>query len=193
MICIRLIKPILCLCTVKSQDEPIWPKINEIDRPSRCIRFWFFEDKDKYWDVATWGEGFRFVTYSALKPLTWRILICFTIVLFPDSPAPETHIGRSVNWLLSQKNTNHVCSFPVLWPKQHTFTSILHLTHKHFIYADRSFIWKKRKRKETWVQGQCFTVTAKTINWITPPTTALPIQDETFWDVMTALHFFMEV
>lgn len=26
--------------------------------------------------------------YSALKPLTCRILICFTMVLFPDSPAP---------------------------------------------------------------------------------------------------------
>lgn len=28
-------------------------------------------------------------THSALKPLTCRILICFTMVLFPDSPAPS--------------------------------------------------------------------------------------------------------
>ena len=33
-------------------------------------------------------------TYSALKPLTCRILICLTIVLFPDSPAPEERDGR---------------------------------------------------------------------------------------------------
>lgn len=31
-------------------------------------------------------------THSALKPLTCRIFICFTMVLFPDSPAPsKTH------------------------------------------------------------------------------------------------------
>lgn len=32
----------------------------------------------------------RTITYSALKPFTCNIRICFTIVLFPDSPAPET-------------------------------------------------------------------------------------------------------
>lgn len=28
-------------------------------------------------------------TYSSLNPFTWSILICLTIVLLPDSPAPE--------------------------------------------------------------------------------------------------------
>lgn len=32
---------------------------------------------------------YSYHAYSALKPLTCRILICFTMVLFPDSPAPE--------------------------------------------------------------------------------------------------------
>jgi len=27
--------------------------------------------------------------YSSLNPSTWRILICLTMVLLPDSPAPE--------------------------------------------------------------------------------------------------------
>lgn len=27
-------------------------------------------------------------TYISSKPLTWRIRICLTIVLLPDSPAP---------------------------------------------------------------------------------------------------------
>lgn len=35
---------------------------------------------------------FKLGTHSALKPLTCRIFICFTMVLFPDSPAPsKTH------------------------------------------------------------------------------------------------------
>lgn len=33
-------------------------------------------------------------TYSALKPLTCNIRICLTIVLFPDSPAPESQKKR---------------------------------------------------------------------------------------------------
>lgn len=37
-------------------------------------------------------------THSALKPLTCRILICFTMVLFPDSPAPsKIHTNTSQN------------------------------------------------------------------------------------------------
>lgn len=37
-------------------------------------------------------------SYSELNPLTCRILICFTIVLFPDSPAPkrERRKGRTL-------------------------------------------------------------------------------------------------
>lgn len=33
---------------------------------------------------------FKNKTYASLKPLTCSILICLTIVLLPDSPAPET-------------------------------------------------------------------------------------------------------
>lgn len=38
-------------------------------------------------------------SYSGLKPLTCRILICLTIVLFPDSPAPAD----------KQKEGGHPC------------------------------------------------------------------------------------
>jgi len=34
--------------------------------------------------------AFKNKTYASLKPLTCSILICLTIVLLPDSPAPET-------------------------------------------------------------------------------------------------------
>lgn len=37
---------------------------------------------------------YSYHTYSALKPLTCRIRICFTMVLFPDSPAPESERER---------------------------------------------------------------------------------------------------
>lgn len=38
---------------------------------------------------------FKNKTYASLKPLTCSILICLTIVLLPDSPAPEIKIvGR---------------------------------------------------------------------------------------------------
>lgn len=35
-------------------------------------------------------RSFKNKTYASLKPLTCSILICLTIVLLPDSPAPET-------------------------------------------------------------------------------------------------------
>lgn len=47
-------------------------------------------------------------THSALKPLTCRILICFTMVLFPDSPAPsKTHqkYTRILNKNVTRANT----------------------------------------------------------------------------------------
>lgn len=43
---------------------------------------------------------YSYHTYSALKPLTCRILICFTMVLFPDSPAPERKKERNIKDLL---------------------------------------------------------------------------------------------
>lgn len=39
----------------------------------------------------------QYSTHSALNPLTWRILICFTIVLFPDSPAPRK--AKTAAWI----------------------------------------------------------------------------------------------
>lgn len=36
-------------------------------------------------------------THSALKPLTCRIRICFTMVLFPDSPAPDWDIEKDIS------------------------------------------------------------------------------------------------
>lgn len=33
-------------------------------------------------------------TYASLKPLTCSILICLTMVLLPDSPAPETDVAK---------------------------------------------------------------------------------------------------
>jgi len=39
---------------------------------------------------------FKNKTYASLKPLTCSILICLTIVLFPDSPAPETEQKSSM-------------------------------------------------------------------------------------------------
>lgn len=38
------------------------------------------------------------IPYSGLNPLTCRILICLTIVLFPDSPAPENTQRERCDW-----------------------------------------------------------------------------------------------
>lgn len=40
--------------------------------------------------IARVFVAFKNKTYASLKPLTCSILICLTIVLLPDSPAPET-------------------------------------------------------------------------------------------------------
>ena len=38
---------------------------------------------------------------SLVNPLSWIIFICFTIVLFPDSPAPKyIYIDRDIDWLI---------------------------------------------------------------------------------------------
>lgn len=42
----------------------------------------------KHFNQGRGGEGEEKDTYSALKPLTCKIRICLTMVLFPDSPAP---------------------------------------------------------------------------------------------------------
>lgn len=40
---------------------------------------------------CVWSQSMKETdTYSALKPFTCNIRICLTIVLFPDSPAPES-------------------------------------------------------------------------------------------------------
>ena len=47
-------------------------------------------------------------TYSALKPLTWRIRICFTMVLFPDSPAPARQRGGEEEFINSEGVWNSI-------------------------------------------------------------------------------------
>ena len=37
----------------------------------------------------TWKNVLTCLKSSLVKPLSWIIFICFTIVLFPDSPAPK--------------------------------------------------------------------------------------------------------
>lgn len=46
----------------------------------------------------------NYATYSSLNPLTCNILICFTMVLFPDSPAPETRTRLSIHVRHGQSN-----------------------------------------------------------------------------------------
>lgn len=87
-------------------------------------------------------------THSALKPLTCRILICFTMVLFPDSPAPsreiESYIWFRTSDLMTREetnantfqhlntrlgftlNTSHMRWFSIHW-KCHTLLSFLDL------------------------------------------------------------------
>lgn len=58
-------------------------------------------------------QGFSsYHAYSALKPLTCRILICFTMVLFPDSPAPVRHRDKGILgicWHVKQFHTHTQC------------------------------------------------------------------------------------
>lgn len=44
--------------------------------------------------ITIWYQCLVPDTYSGEKPSTWRILICLTIVLLPDSPAPEKRKKR---------------------------------------------------------------------------------------------------
>lgn len=61
-------------------------------------------------------------SYSELNPLTCRIRICFTIVLFPDSPAPkrERRKGKTLSYMLQAGGIGaFIFLLFCFWTRQH--------------------------------------------------------------------------
>lgn len=92
-----------CFCR---PSVPIWDNRSRLTKSTWTSGF--HENKYLYNHVQLLGGFSSYNAYSALKPLTWRILICFTMVLFPDSPAPERQKSkRNIRYLLTCETRPH--------------------------------------------------------------------------------------
>lgn len=80
-------------------------------------------------------------SYSELNPLTCRIRICFTIVLFPDSPAPERERSKGRTLWYAVQAGGLGCFWGRFWTRQHLPSPAAFLAVRIHVAGARSSLW----------------------------------------------------